>query len=141
MAAVPKAPDRSPPRIAVPTSAADQCDPKTDRQLLSGKVAGRLSPNCGRSGTPKPIAAALWDRRSRRMTWKRLALAFLLASIAIPTGFFASEAVLARWYEHTEARSHDGQIGLSIIFGSVFDALVCGALTFVIALFWRRPRR
>jgi hypothetical protein len=69
------------------------------------------------------------------MTWKRLALAFLLASIALPAGFFASEAALTLWYEHTEAGSHDGQIGLSIVFGSVFTALVCGALIFVVALF------
>ena len=74
------------------------------------------------------------------MTWKRLALALLSTVVAIPVSFLVSKAGLTQWYMHTDPHG-DGQLGLSIVFGSAYTALMCGAAIFVAVLFIRWQRR
>lgn len=74
------------------------------------------------------------------MTWKRLAFALLLTVIVIPVSFLVAEAGLTQCYMHTDPHG-DGQLGLSIVFGGAFTALMCGAATFVAVLFIRRQPR
>ena len=74
------------------------------------------------------------------MTWKRFALAALLASATLPLGFFLSKAALAEWYMHLDERG-DGQVGMSVLFGSLFNALICGAVMFCAVMFYGRRSR
>ena len=74
------------------------------------------------------------------MTWKRVALASTLGAAALPIGFFLSEATLSRWYMCTDPHG-DGQVGLSIFFGSLFNALICGVITAGVVLIQGRLRR
>ncbi|WP_267383098.1 hypothetical protein, partial [Sphingomonas sp. GC_Shp_6] len=110
--------------------------PPTSRHSRPAKrkpiAAGPQTPRNGRSWQFKRflIADVLQKRQPRCVTWKRLALALLLGTIALPLGFVASEAALTRWYLQTETHG-DGQVGLSIFFGSLFNALICGAVVFV----------
>ena len=73
------------------------------------------------------------------MTWKRLALASLLAAIALPASFFPVEAVVTLWYEHTDPHG-DGQVGLAVFMSSLYIALVIGAATFGAVLTRGRQR-
>ena len=73
------------------------------------------------------------------MTWKRLSLALLLTVVAIPVIFLAVKAGMTQWYIYKDPHG-DGQLGLSIVFGSAFIALMCGTATFMAVLFGRQPR-
>jgi len=76
-----------------------------------------------------PIADVHENGQSRYMTWKRLALAFVVGAITIPASFFPIEALVTSWYEHTDPHG-DGQVGLAVVMSSLYFALVCGAATF-----------
>jgi len=68
------------------------------------------------------------------MTWKRVSLAALLATVTVPAAFFLFRALLTRWYLITETHG-DGQVGLSIVGGSAIISLLCGLLMLGAALF------
>ena len=72
------------------------------------------------------------------MTLKRLALPALLGAAASLAGFFPMKAALIAWYMHEAP--HDGLSGLGVIAGSLYFALLCGALTFGIVLSRRRKQ-
>jgi hypothetical protein len=55
------------------------------------------------------------------MMWKRVLLSAVFAAVAVLTAFFLSKALLTRWHSLTEPHG-DGQVGLSILFGS---AIIC----------------
>jgi hypothetical protein len=74
------------------------------------------------------------------MTWKRLALAYLLGFVALPLGYYLSKAASTWWYMRTDPDG-DGQVGLSIFVGSLFMALICGLVTFGAVLIQGHQRR
>ena len=80
-----------------------------------------------------PIAHLHQNRQAYRMTWKATALAFLLAVIALLTSFLLTKMILTWWYMRPGAYG-DGQAGLSIVYGSIGFAMLCGLVTFGIVL-------
>ena len=73
------------------------------------------------------------------MTWKRLALAALLSAVTVLASFFSVQTIQTEWYARIEPHG-DGQVGMSIFFGSAFVALICGAVMFVAVAFGGRER-
>jgi len=72
------------------------------------------------------------------MSWKRLALAALLALIAARASFLPIR-VLVTWC-YGRADPYDGQVGLAISMSSLYLALVCGAAIFgAVLILGRRP--
>jgi hypothetical protein len=101
--------------------------------IIRHQIGGndRYRPRCRRSRIAAclPIADVHENGQSRYMTWKRLALAFVVAAVTIPASFFPIEALMTAWYEHTDPYG-DGQVGLAVVMSGLYIALVCGAATF-----------
>ena len=70
------------------------------------------------------------------MIWKRLVTASAWAILVLITTFFVCKEGLTLWYEHTH--STDGQVGLSVLFGSFYPAVLSALVAFGIVLMRKR---
>lgn len=74
------------------------------------------------------------------MTLMRPFLALALGLATVPISFLLSRAVLTEWYLRTLTHG-DGQVGLSIFFGSLLIALIFGLAVFGVILIIGRKGR